>query len=58
MVASKFWPLGKARPSMRLEVVKLPVFSEEAGVPFLHFDIKLATGETVEEFIAIVEQEC
>jgi hypothetical protein len=43
---------------MRLEVVKLPVFSEEAGVPFLHFDIKLATGETVEEFIAIVEQEC
>jgi hypothetical protein len=57
MVASKCWPLGKIRPSMRLEMVKLPIFSEEAGVPFPRFDIKLAVDETTEEFTAIVEQE-
>jgi hypothetical protein len=51
MVASKCWPLGKARPSMKLEMVKLPVFSEEAGVPFPCSDIKRAVDETLESLL-------
>lgn len=33
MVASKCWPLGKIRPSMKIEMVKLLVFGEEGRVP-------------------------
>jgi hypothetical protein len=57
MVASKCWPLGRNRPSMRIEMVNLPVFGEDVGVLFPCFDIKLAEDETAEDFTAIVEWE-
>jgi hypothetical protein len=42
MVASKCWPLGRNRPSMKIEMVNLPVFGEDVEVLFPRFDIKLA----------------
>jgi hypothetical protein len=57
MVASKCWPLGRNRPSMRIEMVNLPVFDENVGVLFPRFDIKLVDDETAEDFTAIVEWE-
>jgi hypothetical protein len=57
MVASKCWPLGRNRPSMRIEMVNLPVFGEDVGVLFPCFDIKLAEDETAEDFTAVVEWE-
>jgi hypothetical protein len=33
MVASKCWPLGKTRPSMKIEMGKLPIFGKEGRVP-------------------------
>ena len=38
IVAAKFWPLGKSRPSFRVEMVHLPVYSPTHGVPFPVFE--------------------
>ena len=57
MVALKCWPLGKNRSPFKLEKVKLPVFSEEDGVPFPRFNIKLSEDEIAETFVSLVEQE-
>ena len=37
--------------------MKLPVFSEEDGVPFPRFNIKLSEDEIAETFVSLVEQE-
>lgn len=42
---------------MRVEMVNLPIFGEEVGVPFPCFDIKLVVDETVEDFTAIIKRE-
>ena len=34
MLAAKFWPLGKSRPSFKVEMVHLPVYGPADGVPF------------------------
>jgi hypothetical protein len=57
MVAAKFWPLGKSRPSFKVEMVHLPIYGLADGIPFPHFGIKLSKDETLEEFDTIVEQE-
>ena len=57
MVASKCWPLGSNRPAMRVEMVKLPIFSEEVRSRSPHFNIKLAEGETPKDFTTFIEQE-
>jgi hypothetical protein len=57
MVATKFWPLGKSRPSFTVEMVHLPVYGPADGIHFPHFVIKLSEDETPEEFSAIVEQD-
>jgi len=57
MVAARFWPLGKSRPSFKVEMVNLPIYGEAGGVPFPRFGIELSEDETPEDFIAAVEQE-
>jgi hypothetical protein len=57
MVVARFWPLGKSKPSFRIEMVNLPVFGEAEGVPFPHFGIALSEEETPDDFVAAVEQE-
>ena len=34
MVAAKFRPLRKSRPSLKIEMVNLPIYGEADGVPF------------------------
>ena len=34
MVAANYWPLGRNRSAMTIEMVNLPVFDEGVGVPF------------------------
>ena len=34
MVASNCWPLGKSRPSFKIEVVNIPVYDLAKGVSF------------------------
>ena len=34
MVAMRFWPLGKSKPSFKIEMVNLPIFGKAEGVPF------------------------
>jgi hypothetical protein len=41
MVAARFWPLEKSRPSFKIEMVNLPVYGEADGVPFPYFGIVL-----------------
>jgi hypothetical protein len=38
-------------------MVKLPVYGKADGVPFPHFGIILSEDETVEDFVAAMEQE-
>ena len=57
MVAAKFWPLGKSRPSFKVEIVNLPVYDEAGGVIFPYFGIALSEDETPKDFVADVEQE-
>jgi hypothetical protein len=56
MVAMRFWPLGKSKPSFKIEMVNLPIFGEAEGVPFPHFGIALSE-EALDDFVAAVEQE-
>jgi hypothetical protein len=32
--AAKFWPLGKYKPSFKIEMVNLSIYGEAEGVPF------------------------
>ena len=32
MVAARFWPLGKSKPSFKIEMVNLPIFGKAEGV--------------------------
>ena len=32
MVAARFWPPGKSRPSFNVEMVNLPIYGEAGGV--------------------------
>ena len=57
MVATRFWPLGKSRPSFKVEIVNLPVYDEAGGVIFPYFGIALSEDETPKDFVADVEQE-
>lgn len=44
MVAAKYWPLGRVKPSFTLDMVSLPVFGDAEGVPFPQFGLKLPEG--------------
>ena len=57
MMDARCWPIGKSRPSFKVEMVNLPIYGEADGVPFPRFGVKLSEDETPEEFVAIVEQE-
>ena len=57
MVAAKFRPLRKSRPSLKIEMVNLPIYGEAEGVPFPRFGIDLLEEETSEDFVATMEQE-
>jgi len=57
MVAARFWPLGKSRPSFKVEMVNLPIYGKAEGVPFPCFGIALSEDETPKDFVAAVEQE-
>ena len=50
MVAARFWPLSKSRPSFKVEMVNLHVYGEADGVPFPCFGIDLSEEETFQDF--------
>jgi len=56
VVDARFWPLGKSKPSFKIEMVNLPIFGEAEGVPFPRFKIALSE-ESPDDFVAAVEQE-
>ena len=37
IMASNYWPLSKDNPSFQLEMVPVPVFGPEVGIPFPRF---------------------
>lgn len=57
MVAAKYWPLGREKPKFEIEMMKLPVFGGDKGIPFPWFKIRLAEGETAKEFVVEVEHD-
>ena len=57
MATVRFWPLGKSKPSFKIEMVNLPIYGEADGVSFPYFGIILSEEETPEDFIAALEQE-
>jgi hypothetical protein len=54
MVASNCWPLGKSRPSFKIEMVNIPVYGPAEGVPFPRFGIELPEGESA--FVSSMEE--
>jgi hypothetical protein len=57
MVVAKYWPLGKSRPSFKVEMVNLPIYGEANRVSFPRFGIALSVNETPKDFVSSVEQE-
>lgn len=57
MVASKCWSLGKNIPAMTIEIVRLPMFGDEEGIPFSRFNNERVANESAEEFVHLVEEE-
>ena len=56
IMASDYWPLKGDNPPFRLEMVKIPVFGPEAGIPFPRFGQSLGEGVTEDIFVSEVEE--
>lgn len=54
-MATKFWPLGKNRPVIKLEKMMLPVFGGEEGELCPCFSLQHIEDEIDKEFITYVE---
>ena len=55
MVAANCWPLGRNRPTMTIEMVNLPIFSEGVGVLFPQFGFQPKEGHAVEKIVKSME---
>jgi len=55
MVAANCWSLGRNRPTMTIEMVNLPVFSEGVGVLFPQFGFQPKEGHAVEKIVKSME---
>ena len=56
MVTSNGWPLGKSRPSFKIEMVNILIYGPAKRVPFPRFGIELLEGESVEDFVSSMEE--
>ena len=55
MVAANCWPLGRNRPTMTIEMVNLPDFSEGVRVLFPQFGFQPKEGHAVEKIVKSME---
>ena len=55
-MASNYWPLSKDNPPFQLEMVSVPVFGPEGGIPFPHFGRSLGEGVTEDSLVSEVEE--
>ena len=55
MVAANYWPIGRNRPAMTIEMVSLPIFGEGVGVLFLHFGFDKKEGRAAEKLVKSTE---
>ena len=51
MVVANCWPLGRNKLAMTIEMVGLPVFGEDAEVPFSCFGFEKKVGWAVEKLV-------